>query len=117
MSEGTGIGGVAGCVAAITPLDDDRLAVVRARLANGYTIADMDVHGLLATIAARDEEIARLRSVSLAGQAHVEMERADKAEARVAQFEAALRRAGGQLEMRRDGAAYDVIRAALRGTP
>jgi hypothetical protein len=87
------IGVSTGAVAAITPLDADAMAVIKARLANGYAITDMHVHGLLATIAARDAEIERLttESASMCGDAVAglaEMEsRAEAAEARVREQE------------------------------
>lgn len=49
----------AGAVAAVTPLDADGCAVIRARLANGYTITDMHVHRLLATIDALKADLAK----------------------------------------------------------
>lgn len=42
-------------------LTEEDLTVISRRLDEGLHIGDMAVHNLLATIAARDEEIARLR--------------------------------------------------------
>jgi hypothetical protein len=70
------------------------------------------------------EEIARMRvdldtiATTMSAQYDALEEtarRRDTAEAHVRVLETALRRAGGQLEMRREGAAYDIIRAALAG--
>ena len=60
MTSPLSIGVSTRCAVVVSPLDDDALKVIHSRLKNGYSIVDMDVYGLLATIAARDAEIERL---------------------------------------------------------